>query len=477
MTNDFNSADFGAAWQKFIEHVNSQIPPPEPPPPLLVDRIKSFLEGDPSQMIIVKENFLDRDLPNLQIALDRYLTGPERSSEATGYLTDHDYPGFSLSTILTRRHHWQSVAEGPVQYRSVELANGERLQCMERGLYLIRDHDVKLIAFIRGAENYFGNASLTLEILCPLSERAEAMLSEVRRLVKEHNIYRGHVLTLGQHGPDSITFYTLPKIEHDAIILPPALLHTIERNTIGFVEHAVRLRAAKRHVKRGLLFHGSPGAGKTLTIMYLLSRMNGRTVILLTGRVMGLITQACSLARALAPSVVVLEDVDLIAEERERDHSAGPVLFELLNEMDGLSEDTDVLFILSTNRPDLLEPALVARPGRIDQAIEFPLPDADCRRRLIELYGKGLDLRLEDMDDMVRRTEGVSSAFIRELLRKAALIAADQTRDSTEPLMVADSHLRDALQAIITEGGELTKKLLGVAPGALGGSFGFGHTR
>ena len=57
--------------------------------------------------------------------------------------------------------------------------------------------------------------------------------------------------------------------------------------------------------------------------------------------------------------------------------------------MDGLADDADLLFVLTTNRPDILEPALAARPGRIDQAIEVPPPDADCRRRLLELYGKG----------------------------------------------------------------------------------------
>ncbi len=466
MTQDFSPAEFGAAWHKFIEFVNSQIPPPEPPPPLLADRITSFLGVDPTQLVVVKESFLDRDLPNLQIAFDFYLTGPERSAEQVGYLTDQDYPGFSLSTILTRRQY-QFVAEGPVQYRSVELADGERLQCLERGLYLIRDHDVRLAVFVRGGENFFGAQGIALEILCPLSERAEAMLSEIRKLVHERNVYRGQVLSLGARGPDSISFHTLPQIEREAIILPPALLQNIERNTLSFVELSSRLRAAGRHVKRGLLFHGPPGAGKTLTIMYLVSQMKGRTVILLTGRVMGLITQACQLARLLAPSVVVLEDVDLIAQERENESATGPLLFELLNEMDGLSEDTEVLFLLSSNRPDLLEPALTARPGRIDQAIEFPLPDADCRRRLLALYGKGLDLRVNDIEDMVRRTEGVSSAFIRELLRKAALIAADQSRGSAEPPIVTDAHLRGALQAILVEGGQLTQKLLGVAPGAL----------
>ena len=84
-----------------------------------------------------------------------------------------------------------------------------------------------------------------------------------------------------------------------------------------------------------------------------------------------------TLARRLAPSVVVLDDVDLVAQER----SYGPfgessTLFELMNQMSGLGEDADVAFVLTTNRPDALEPALAARPGRVDLAVEIPLPDA-----------------------------------------------------------------------------------------------------
>ena len=69
------------------------------------------------------------------------------------------------------------------------------------------------------------------------------------------------------------------------------------------------------------------------------------------------------------------------------------LLNKLLNEMDGLQEDADVLFILTTNRPDQLEPALASRPGRIDQAIEFPLPDESGRTKLVNLYSRGLNCR------------------------------------------------------------------------------------
>jgi len=84
--------------------------------------------------------------------------------------------------------------------------------------------------------------------------------------------------------------------------------------------------------------------------------------------------------------MVVIEDVDLIAEDRGMHPGQHPLLFQLLNEMDGLAEDADVVFVLTTNRADLLEPALAARPGRIDQAVELTLPDAAARRQLFELY-------------------------------------------------------------------------------------------
>ena len=92
--------------------------------------------------------------------------------------------------------------------------------------------------------------------------------------------------------------------------------------------------------------------------------------------------------------MMVIEDVDLIARERTHMHGPGEevLLNKLLNEMDGLREDADVLFILTTNRPDQIEPALVSRPGRIDQAIEFPLPDEEGRAKLTKLYARGLQV-------------------------------------------------------------------------------------
>ncbi len=96
-----------------------------------------------------------------------------------------------------------------------------------------------------------------------------------------------------------------------------------------------------------------------------------------------------------SPGIVVLDDVDYIAEDRTMPSMAAQHnLFELLETLDGVTPDADLLFVLTTNRADTLEPAVAARPGRVDQVAEIPPPDADCRRRLFDLYSKDMNLEI-----------------------------------------------------------------------------------
>ena len=135
------------------------------------------------------------------------------------------------------------------------------------------------------------------------------------------------------------------------------------------------------------------------------------------------------------------------------------MLNKLLNEMDGLKEDADILFVLTTNRPEQLEGALANRPGRVDQAIEIPLPDDAGRSKLVQLYGKGLRLDEALIDEAVRRTRGVSAAFIKELMRRTA--QAGIGRDGGTTIKSAD--LGEALDDMLFASGKLNIKLLGGA--------------
>ena len=159
--------------------------------------------------------------------------------------------------------------------------------------------------------------------------------------------------------------------------------------------------------------------------------------------------------------MIVVEDVDLIAECRDHYHGETPLMFTLLNEMDGLAEDADVVFLLTTNRADLLEPALASRPGRVHQAVHIDLPDAESRRRLIELYRGSLDLDTSRVDEVVTRGEGVTASFLKELLRRAAVVAADR-QDATEgPLQVSADDLDGALADLLDSRNRMTRTVLG----------------
>lgn len=461
---NFSFESFGASFKGFLDQMATQSPAEEP---VFRRYLTGHFQTDPTTFPIVTEEFGVSEHQNLQMAINTFLAEPGVTHQLFGIVGDQQsaYFGINLAQLLSSRPGGLmgggGSGVGPVQYVNLRVADGEVLSCVQSGLFLITTPTQRLAVMLRGPNEMGINRKVVLEAMADTQEKAAQFLREIRTMMRRRNIYRGRIISLSLDNWHNlqVNFHSLPAIANHQIILPKGLLERIERQTIGFARHSEKLLAAGRHLKRGMLLHGLPGTGKTLTAMYLASQMKDRTVIVLTGRGLGMIEHSCAMARLLQPAIVILEDVDLVAEERTHNDSCNALLFELLNQMDGLANDADVLFLLTTNRPDMLEPALAARPGRVDQAIEIPLPDAECRQRLFELYGQGLQLQVTQLDHFIDRTEGASGAFIRELLRKAALFAAD---DEGEQIVVKDHHLDEALHELVIDGGTLTQSLLGV---------------
>ncbi len=128
--------------------------------------------------------------------------------------------------------------------------------------------------------------------------------------------------------------------------------------------------------------------------------------------------------------------------------------------MDGVDGSQDVAFLLTTNRADLLEPALAARPGRVDQAVEIALPDAACRARLVDLYAEEIPISQNERAALVERLEGVSAAFVKELMRRASVVAAIAGRVANHADLVS------ALDELYGDAGALTRSLLGAETSA-----------
>ena len=303
------------------------------------------------------------------------------------------------------------------------------------------------------------------------------VLREIRALAAEQSVFRGQVISFGPDmlgpgvGSTPLSFLPRVAVTRDQLVLPAELLREIERQVVGVAAHSRRLLASGQHLKRGVLLYGAPGTGKTHTVRYLIGLLPEVTVIDISGRALGRIGEACSVARTLQPAIVVVEDVDLIAEERTARPGEHPLLFQLLSEMEGLNPADDVTFLLTTNRADLLEPALAARPGRVDLAAELPLPDATARRALLRLYQGSLVLDTGGLDQVIERTEGLTAPFLRELLRKAALLAAEEGlsapalaggADSPDDVIrVTSAQLTAALDQLLDSRSQLTRVLLG----------------
>jgi len=421
-------------------------------------KLRSFFGGGFRKFPVVSRPFSPLDVPNVLRALQAF------AEEHGGTLE-------TLSVTTKGALNHGEIYPATAQYQQVDIDVDEREECLINPLFLVKAGEHRWAALMTGVSQY-GSTNPGLEVMCTTREAAAEALEAIRRLMRERSIYRGKVISIeggadnyddGTPGWTKVRFHRLPQVSGDAIVLPTATMRLIHRNTVGFFAQAARLKAQGHSVKRGLLFHGPPGTGKTRTACWLTHSLPKVTVFLVTGEQLWNIKECCRLARMLAPAMLILEDVDLIAVKREQNFQT-TALHQLMNEMDGLDPESEVLFLLTTNRPDEIEPALSNRPGRIDQAIHFPLPDDDCRQRLVELY-RGLSiLRLDNWSPLLRGTDGCSPAFIKELVRKAALIAAEEQPDGNGALILDDEHFSTALREMTGGEGELTRRLVGFAP-------------
>jgi hypothetical protein len=427
----------------------------------LAPLVRAHLGAEASRLPVLRDTHADFDLPNLQLAIDAMLARPGWSARLHGIAGQgRRGGGLALGDLMTLEH-W---GVGPPEYENVAVGPGGRtLACLVFATLLLTTPDGPAVMMVRVGGEAFGPGGAALEAVSPAEGLAAALLADIRALMAEVDVFRGEVITVEASpmtGGSTVTFLERPRIEADEVVLPPGLMDRVERHVVAPTRHRDALLAAGRHLGRGLLLWGPPGTGKTLTVRYLIGRLEGVSIIVLSGAALGMVGSFAALARRVAPAVVVLEDVDAVAEERGFGPAgAGTALFELMNDMSGQAGDADVAFILTTNRPDVLEPALAARPGRVDLALEMPLPDADARRRLLRLYARGMDLRLDDEDAVVARTEGVTAAFVKELLRKALLEAAE--RGSAE---VTQADVDAALDELMHETAALTRAILASGP-------------
>ncbi len=417
--------------------------------------------------------------PDLQRAIEKLLADDAVTVRRfCGVRKQGAYDGIEFDMLTTSDGYSPAVVVPP-QYEYVDIGEEASAQCLETGLWLLEREGIRHGILMTPV--YYGPYATSIRFQMATSDDAAGtelvnnFFRAVQTAVSDARSYRGKVLSLESSNNYSglskgIKVHRLRTVPRNQVILSKQTLDLLDRNVLSFVQRRQRLAAHGQSTKKGLLFYGPPGTGKSHTIHYLAGALKGHTTLLITAEQVALLDEYFALARLLQPSLMVIEDVDLIA--RRREDRSGPcdesLLNKILNEMDGLRESADILFILTTNRPQTLEAALASRPGRVDQAIEFPLPDAEGRRKLIRLYADRTLIADHVIEAIVRRTEKVSAAFIKELMRRSIQFMLERD-GKTETIELVD--VENALTEMLFTGGSLNAALLGAA-GATGTDIG-----
>ncbi|KAG1768370.1 P-loop containing nucleoside triphosphate hydrolase protein [Suillus occidentalis] len=192
---------------------------------------------------------------------------------------------------------------------------------------------------------------------------------------------------------------------------------------------------------RGVLLYGPPGTGKTMLVKAVAHHTTAAFI-----RVVGsefvqkylgegprMVRDVFRLARENAPAIIFIDEIDAIATKRfdaqtGADREVQRILLELLNQMDGFDQGSNVKVIMATNRADTLDPALL-RPGRLDRKIEFPLPSRREKRLIFQAVTSKMNLGPDvDLEDYVSRPDRLSSAEISSIAQAAGLQAVRKNR-------------------------------------------------
>jgi transitional endoplasmic reticulum ATPase len=217
---------------------------------------------------------------------------------------------------------------------------------------------------------------------------------------------------------------------------------------------------------KGVLMYGPPGTGKTLLAKAVANESESNFISIkgpeLLNKYVGEsekgVREVFSKARENAPTIVFFDEIDSIATERGKnsgDSGVGErVVSQLLTELDGLESLEDVVVIATTNRPDLIDSALL-RPGRLDRHVHVPVPDETARRRIFEVHTRDKPLADDvDLDALARKTEGYVGADIEAVAREASMNASrefigsvtrEEVAESVGNVRVTMQHFEDAL--------------------------------
>ena len=312
-------------------------------------------------------------------------------------------------------------------YSYLEVGRGKREELLVTGMrFLIKDKKA-LAAYVTPG---YGTVDLYMSYNEKDSDIALGLMEKIDKYIAENNFYKGEKIdAAGQ-------FLPIPNLDFDSVQLPDEQKNAIEVGALKFFKKKEIYEKNKIPWKRGMIFSGVPGTGKTMMIKALMSNSNC-TFIWATSEMVNYASDVkylFKMAKELSPSLLVLEDVDAFLSRQS-------TVDVLKTTMDGLNDVNGICTIICTNFPDRIPKALL-RPGRVDQVFIFELPSEILRHKILNSIAEPMNIENKDnvLKELAKRTEGLTGAHLKELLIFALLLAADEDRD-----LISEKDLSTAL--------------------------------
>ena len=346
--------------------------------------------------------------------------------------------------------------------------NDGRLQILyihTRGMPLKEDVDIKEISRVT-----HGFVGADLEALCK-----EAAMVVLRKLLPDLELHKGKPIP--QELLDKLIISMSDFKESLKIVRPSALREVfIEKPNINWKDVG-GLESVKQELKeavewplkhpgifkklgvkspKGVLLYGPPGTGKTLLAKAVANESEANFILVngpeLLNKFVGEsekgLRKVFEKARQASPAIIFFDEVDSIAPKRGKSFDSGVterMVNQLLTEIDGLQELNDVVVIAATNRPDIMDPALL-RPGRFDRIILTPVPDQKIREEVLKIHTKNMPLNKDvNLSILAEKTPNYVGADIESLCREAAILALRENMEAEE---VSMAHFEKALKKI-----------------------------
>jgi SpoVK/Ycf46/Vps4 family AAA+-type ATPase len=301
-------------------------------------------------------------------------------------------------------------------YSYLEVGRGKREELLITGMrFLIKDKKALAVYVTPG----WGTVDLYMSYNEKDSELSINFMEQVDKYMAENNFYKGEKIdAAGQ-------FLPIPELDFDDVQLPDDQKQAIKVGALDFFNKKEIYDKNKISWRRGMIFSGIPGTGKTM-MAKILMRKASCTFIWATSEMVQYssdVKYLFSMAKELSPALLILEDVDAFL-------SKSSTIDALKTTLDGMNNVDGICTIICTNFPDRIPKALL-RPGRIDQVFIFELPKETLRYKILSKIAEPMNIENKDnvLKDLAKLTDGFTGACLKELLVYALLIAADDNRE------------------------------------------------